>query len=59
MTLSRDESAARAQKTKAERREIRRNVDAKRPWLFPLIVVVAVVILVGAVVVSMQLGVSF
>jgi hypothetical protein len=59
MTLSRDERAARAQQAKAQRREIRRNVDVKRPWLFPLIVGIAVVVLVGAVVAAMLLGVSF
>ena len=59
MTLSRDERAAKLQQTKTERRETRRNVDAKRPWLFPLVVGLAVVILVGAIVVSMALGLSF
>jgi hypothetical protein len=59
MTLSRDERAAKSQQTKEERRNRRRATDEKRPWLFPLIVGVAVVILIGAIVVSIAMGFAF
>jgi Flp pilus assembly protein TadB len=59
MTLSRDERAAKIQKTKEERRIRRRAADEKRPWLFPVIVAVAVVIIVVAIVVSIAMGFAF
>jgi hypothetical protein len=59
MTLSRDERAAKIKQTKEERRIRRRATDEKRPWLFPLIVGLAVVILVCVVVAILTLGIPF
>ena len=59
MTLSRDERAAKAAKTKQERIERRQGVDEKRPWLFPVIVGVALIVLIGAIVAVSWIGVKF
>ncbi len=59
MSLSRDDRAAKIQRTKEERRERRRAADAKRPWLFPLIVGIAIAILIGAIIVTIALGIPF
>ena len=59
MTLSGDDRAARIKQTKKERRERRRAADVKHPWLFPLIVGLAVVILICVVVAILTLGIPF
>ena len=59
MTLSGDDRAAKIKQTKEERRERRRAADVKRPWLFPLIVGLAVVILICVVVAILTLGIPF
>ena len=59
MSLSRDELAAKIAQNKQERRDRRRATDAKRPWLFPLIVGLAVVILICVIVAILTLGIPF
>ena len=59
MSLSRDDRAAKIAKTKQERKATRQGVDEKRPWLFPLIVGVALLVLIGAIVAVSWMGLPF
>lgn len=59
MTLSSDDRAAKIAKAKQERRDRRQDIDAKRPWLFPLIVGVALIVLIGAIVAVSWIGIPF
>ena len=59
MSLSRDDRAAKIAKTKQERKETRQGVDEKRPWLFPVIVGVALIVLIGAIVATSWMGLPF
>jgi hypothetical protein len=59
MTLSHDDRKARAEQIQRERRTKREAVDSRHPWLLPLAIVVALVIIALAIVVPSMLGVSF
>ncbi len=59
MTLSRDDRRARGEQLKQERRARTDRTSQRFPWLMPIIVVLAVILVVGGIVTAAVLGKLF